>query len=211
MLDGAGRARRDDRPACARELAAYVLGQLGTLELPAFAGEQASALERDGRRARTTRACSRRSRARSACSASRTAEDWLLQQRDHPDARVREGVAFALGGRAADGSLRRADRALADHDAGRPRLGDVRARHARRRRTRRTLREALAARLDDATPDTRLRGDPRPRAARRRRASRDAALAALETTDADSVYTRHLLNETAAVLAQDDDRFERFT
>ena len=66
------------------------------------------------------------------------------------------------------------------------------------------------ARVDDADADTRLeavhglalRGDER---------ARDAALDVLEGVEGGDVYTRHLLHETAVVLAKDDDRFSRFT
>jgi HEAT repeat protein len=135
---------------------------------------------------------------------------WLLQQSEHPDARVREGVAFALGGRAADGSLRTLISLSKDRDT------DVRdwatfALGTLAEQDTPELREALAARVDDADPDTRLeaihglalRGDDRVR---------DAALDVLAAADGEGdVYTRHLLHETAAVLAEDDDRFSRWT
>ena len=207
VLEAMTRLGADEDPV-ARDLAAYVLGQLGTLELPAFPDEQASALGRMAARETDPAVVEA-----IACAFGMLGEphgqEWLLQQSDHPDPRVREGVAFALGGRAADGSLRTLIALSKDHDA------DVRdwatfALGTLAEQDTPELREALAARVQDADPDTRLeaihglavRGDA---------SVKDAALDALQATDADSVYTRHLLNETAAVLAEDDDRFERFT
>jgi hypothetical protein len=207
VLEAAIALGADEDPV-ARDLAAYVLGQLGTLEHPAFPDEQASALaamaagEPDPAVVEAI-----------ACAFGMLGEpygqDWLLQQSDHPDPRVREAVAFALGGRASDGSLRTLIALSDDGDS------DVRdwatfALGTLAEQDTPELRQALAARVEDADPDTRLeaihglavRGDD---------SVRDAALETLQATDGDSVYTRHLLHETAVVLAEDDDRFERFT
>jgi len=207
VLEAMTRLGADDDPV-ARDLAAYVLGQLGTLELPAFPGEQASALGRMAARETDPAVVEA-----IACAFGMLGEpygqEWLLQQSGHPDPRVREGVAFALGGRAADGSLRTLIALSKDHDA------DVRdwatfALGTLAEQDTPELREALAARVLDADPDTRLEAI-HGLAVRGDESVKDAALDALQATDADSVYTRHLLNETAAVLAEDDDRFERFT
>jgi methionyl-tRNA formyltransferase len=197
-----------DPDPVARDLAAYVLGQLGTLELPAFPEEQARALT-----AMAARETDPAVVEAIACAFGMLGEPhgqaWLLEQSAHPDPRVREGVAFALGGRASDGSLNALIALSQDADA------DVRdwatfALGTLAEQDTPELREALAARVGDADRETRLeaihglavRGDD---------SVKDAALDALQETDADSVYTRHLLHETAAVLAEDDDRFERFT
>ncbi len=207
VLDAVTALGADPDPV-ARDLAAYVLGQLGTLELPAFPDEQAGALTEMAARETDPAVVEA-----IACAFGMLGEPhgqaWLLRQSAHPDPRVREGVAFALGGRATDGSLNTLIALSKDPDA------DVRdwatfALGTLAVQDTPELREALAERIGDADPDTRLeaihglavRGDD---------SVKDAALDALEATDGDSVYTRHLLHETAVVLAEDDDRFERFT
>jgi methionyl-tRNA formyltransferase len=201
-------ALQDDPDAVVRSMVAYVLGQLGG-EAPAFPDEQAAAL--------AAMAASERDPVvveAIACAFGHLGEpyghDWLLRQRDHPEARVREGVAFALGGRGADGSLGTLIALSRDPDA------DVRdwatfALGTLAEHDTPELREALVKRLEDSDDDTRLeaihglalRGDERVR---------DAALDVLEAADGDGdVYRRHLLHETAAVLAEDDDRFSRWT
>ena len=208
MLVSERAAAKNTIEAYRRDLAAYVLGQLGSLELPAFPAEQAGALSEMAARETDPAVIEA-----IACAFGMLGEPhgqaWLLQQSAHPDPRVREGVAFALGGRAADGSLNTLIALSEDPDA------DVRdwatfALGTLAEQDTPELREALAARVDDADPDTRLEAI-HGLAVRGDKSVKDAALDALEATDGDSVYTRHLLNETAAVLAEDDDRFERFT
>ncbi|WP_081686344.1 formyltransferase family protein [Candidatus Solirubrobacter pratensis] len=206
VLDALTARARDADPGV-RSLAAYLLGQLGA-EVPAYPGEQAAALS-----AMAVREHDPVVLEAIACGFGHLGEpygqDWLLAQRDHPDARVREGVAFALGGRAADGSLGALIALSRDADA------DVRdwatfALGTLAELDTPELRDALAARVDDEDRDTRLEAI-HGLALRRDARVRDAALDVLEHPGRDDVYTRRLLNETAAVLAEDDDRFERFT
>ena len=206
VLDAAIALGADEDPV-ARELAAYVLGQLGS-EVPSFPPEQGTALQ-----AMAAREADPAVIEAIACAFGMLGEpygqDWLLAQREHPEPRVREGVAFALGGRASDGSLPALIELSEDADA------DVRdwatfALGTLAEQDTPELRDALVARVEDADADTRLeaihglalRGDGR---------ARDAALDVLEGVEGGDVYTRHLLHETAVVLAKDDDRFSRFT
>ena len=170
-----GRAGRRRRPAD-RELAAYVLGQLGTASarVPGRAGRGAA---RDGRARARPGGARRRSPARSATSATPHGQALAAgAARPRRPRRARGGRVRARRPHGRRGP-RRADRALRPTPQRRARLGDVRARHARRRGRRRPLRDALAARLDDPDEDTRLeavhglalRGDHARR--RRRRAS----------------------------------------
>jgi methionyl-tRNA formyltransferase len=191
----------------ARDLAAFVLGQLGA-EVPAFPQEQAAALAAMAARESDPAVVDA-----IACAfgqlGSPHGQEWLLQQSGHPDARVREGVAFALGGRSGDGPLRGLIALSGDADVN-VRDWATFALGTLAEQDTPELREALAARVDDADAETRLeaihglalRGDER---------ALDPALDVLAAADGDSVYTRHLLQETAAVLAEDDDRFSRFT
>jgi HEAT repeat protein len=187
-----------------------VLGQLGSAAR-AFPEAQASALEEMATGERDTDVL-----ATVACAFGHLGEpyglDALLALREHPAAEVREGVAFGLGGR-------RDQRAL---DA----LIDLsRDPHARVRdwatfalgtlapQDTPELRDALAARLDDEHPETRLeavhglalRGDAR---------AAEPALALLADAGGDDrgIWPRHLLRETAARLAEltGDPRFTRW-
>jgi methionyl-tRNA formyltransferase len=182
-----------------RELAAYVLGQLGTA-VPALPGEQDAALSAMAAREEDSEVV-----AAIACAFGHLGaphgQDWLLAQRAHPDADVREAVAFALGGRDGGGALAAlielsADEASGVRDWATFALGTLAQEEGA------DLRDALAARLDDPDEDTRLeavhglavRGDARAEAP-----ARDL-LAAHEGEDVDSVWTRHLLAETASHL-----------
>ena len=149
---------------------------------------------------RTTRTCSSAIICAFGHLGAPAGQDWLLAQRAHPDTYVREAVAFALGGRPGEETLQALVELSARRGRQGPRLGDVRARHARRDDTP-VLRDALAARLDDPDEDTRmeavhglaLRGDERAQAP-----ARDL-LEGRDTTD-DGVWRRHLLAETAEKL-----------
>jgi HEAT repeat protein len=129
----------------------------------------------------------------------------VLGLRDHPDAAVREAVAFALGGRSGDDVLAAlialsADDAVDVRDWATFALGTLAEDDGE------PLRDALAARLEDPDEDTRLeavhglalRGDPRATAP-----ARDL-LAAHADEPVDSVWTRHLLAETASHLDDGD-------
>lgn len=196
VLDAMAELSREG-DAAARELAAYVLGQLGA-GVPALPAEQDAALhamaavEQDPR-VLTAIAC-----AFGHLGASR-GNDWLLAHAAHPDADVREAVAFALGGRPGDDVLAALVRLSGDPEA------DVRdwatfALGTLAEQDGAVLRDALAARLDDPDEATRLeavhglavRGD-----ARAAEPARDL-LAAHEGDEVDSVWTRHLLAETAS-------------
>jgi len=127
-------------------------------------------------------------------------DDWLLAQHTHAAADVREAVAFALGGRPGPAAL---DALIALSADAEPRVRDwaTFALGTLAEADSAPLRDALAARLDDADEDTRLeavhglavRGDARAEAPAR-------ALLAAHAGDEDSVWTRHLLSETASHL-----------
>jgi methionyl-tRNA formyltransferase len=188
-----------DEDADARALAAYVLGQLGTAA-PALPAEQDAALRAMAEHERDLDVL-----AAIACAFGHLGpphgQDWLLALRAHEDADVREAVAFALGGRTGDEALAAlielsADEASGVRDWATFALGTLAEEDGAE------LRDALAARLDDPDEDTRLeavhglavRGDARAAAP-----ARDL-LAAHEGEDVDSVWTRHLLAETASHL-----------
>ena len=182
-----------------RELAAYVLGQLGT-STPALPDEQDAALRAMAERERDPEVLSA-----IACAFGHLGDThggaWLLAQRDHSDPDVREAVAFALGGRPGDDVLAALIELSGDHVSG-VRDWATFALGTLAEADDAPLRDALAARLDDPDEDTRLeavhglavRGDPRAEAP-----ARDL-LAAHEDEDSDSVWTRHLLAETASHL-----------
>jgi methionyl-tRNA formyltransferase len=177
-----------------RELAAYVLGQLGPAA-PALPDDEEAAL----------RAMAGREEDPTVLAAIAYAfghlgtphgQDWLLEQRSHPDDGVREAIAFALGGRPGEDTLEAlialsADPEPAVRDWATFALGTLAEQDSP------ALREALAARLDDADEDTRLeaihglalRGDPRAEAP-----ARDVIAGAGGDT---SVWRRHLISETA--------------
>ena len=123
-------------------------------------------------------------------------DDWLLERRSHPDADVREAVAFALSGRGGDAALAAlielsGDPEAAVRDWATFALGTLAEQDSP------ALRDALAARLDDPDDDTRLeaihglalRGDHRAQAPAREAIAHDAGDA--------GVWRRHLLTETA--------------
>jgi HEAT repeat protein len=126
---------------------------------------------------------------------------WLLAQRTHADPDVREAVAFALGGRPGE-HVQAALIELSGDEASGVRDWATFALGTLAQADGDALRDALAARLDDPDEDTRLeavhglavRGDPRAEAP-----GRDI-LAAHEHEDSGSVWTRHLLAETASHL-----------
>ncbi len=180
-----------------RELAAYVLGQLGPAA-PALPAEEEAAL----------RAMAAGEQEPSVLAAIAYAfghlgaphgQDWLLEQRSHADDSVREAVAFALGGRPGEDTLEAlialsADPEPAVRDWATFALGTLAEQDSP------ALRDALAARLDDADEDTRLeaihglalRGDARAAAPAREVIAHDSG----DT----SVWRRHLIAETTSRL-----------
>jgi len=181
----------------ARELAAYVLGQLGA-HAPAMPDEQEAALRAMAERERDPEVL-----AAIACAFGHLGaphgNDWLLAQAGHEHPDVREAVAFALGGRPGPDVLQALIKLSGDPEA------DVRdwatfALGTLAPDDGRELRDALAARLDDPDEDTRLeavhglavRGDDRAA-----EPARDL-LAERADEPVDSVWTRHLLAETAS-------------
>jgi HEAT repeat protein len=124
---------------------------------------------------------------------------WLLRLRRHPDAGVRDGVVSALAGRenplAVDALIElSADPDPAIRDWATFALGTLAAQDSP------ALRDALAARLEDADPETRieavhglaLRGDVR---------AVEPALALLDNGESGgSMWTRHALEEAAVRL-----------
>jgi len=188
----------DSEPA-ARELAAYVLGQLGT-SAPALPDEQAAALS-----AMAAGEADPGVLSAIACAFGHLGaphgQAWLLAQRTHEDPDVREAVAFALGARPGDDVLAALIELSSDTVAG-VRDWATFALGTLAREDSAALRDALAARLDDPDEQTRLeavhglalRGDRRAAAAAR------SLLAAHAHDEIDSVWTRHLLAETASHL-----------
>jgi methionyl-tRNA formyltransferase len=188
-----------DPDARNRELAAYVLGQLGTTA-PALPTAQDAALSAMAAREEDAQVLSAIACAFGHLGAPH-GEAWLLAQRAHSDPDVREAVAFALGGREGDDALAAlielsGDAASGVRDWATFALGTL------AREDSAELRDALAARLDDPDSETRLeavhglavRGDHRAD-----EPGRDL-IAAHEGEDVDSVWTRHLLAETASHL-----------
>ena len=121
---------------------------------------------------------------------------WLLRLRRHPDAGVRDGVVSALAGRANPLATDALIELSADPD---PAIRDwaTFAIGALAVQDSPALRDALAARLDDADPEARieavhglaLRGDAR---------AVEPALALLEAgEEGGSLWTRHALQEAA--------------
>ena len=192
-----GAGPRSGRPA---QLAAYVLGQLGTAA-PALPGRAGRRAARDGRarggprgpvrdrlRLRPPR---RRRTATTGCSPSAPTTGRGRPRGGGVRARRAPGRRRAGG---ADRALRRRRGGVRDWATFA--LGTLAEADAEE------LRDALAARLDDPDEDTRLeavhglavRGDPRAEAA-----ARDL-LAAHGDAEGDGVWTRHLLAETASHL-----------
>ena len=182
----------DDADPVARELAAYVLGQLGA-PLRTLPAEQAAALERMAAREHDPQVLAGDRLRASATSASRTGQGWLLGPRGHADPAVREARRVRARRPRRRGRARRADRALARRgrrvrDWATFALGTLADQDSR------GLRDALVARLDDPDQETRLeavhglalRGDPRAV-----EPARD--LLAAHERETDSVWTRHLL------------------
>jgi len=191
----------DDDPEL-RELAAYVLGQLGTTTA-ALPAEQEAAL-----RTMATREDNPHVLAAIICAfghlGAPAGHDWLLAQRAHADTYVREAVAFALGGRRGEDTLAALIELSGDEDA-KVRDWATFALGTLAEADNDALRNALAARLDDPDEDTRmeavhglvLRGDSRAQAP-----ARDL-LAEREVLE-DGVWRRHLLDETASALDDAD-------
>ena len=199
VLDAA-RALAGDEDPVVRDLAAYLLGQLGG-HPPQFGDEQAAALAALAERERDVGVLHAIACAYGQLGAP-YGEDWLLAQAGDPRPRLREGVAFALGGRAGAAPLRAlialsADAAAGVRDWATFALGTLAPQDTPE------LRDALAARLDDADPDTRLeaihglvvRGDERGREPAR------ALLAGARSGSGSHVWPRHLLREIATALA----------
>jgi methionyl-tRNA formyltransferase len=185
-----------------RELAAYVLGQLGDTA-PALPAEQEHALRALAERERRPQVL-----AAIACAfghlGHHAGHDWLLANRAHADPLVREAVAFALGGRAGDDAL---DALIALSGDDEPPVRDwaTFALGTLAEQDSPKLREALAARLEDPDEDTRLeaihglavRGDER---------AEEPARDLLAADSGDSgVWKRHLLAETAEHLNEGSD------
>ncbi len=193
----------------ARSVAAYVAGQLGA-PVRTMPEESAALLEAMGEREGHAGVL-----AVIAEAFGHLGEpwglSWLLRLRRHPDAGVRDGVVSALAGRsnplATDALIElSADPDPAIRDWATFALGTLAAADSP------ALRDALAARLDDADPEARieavhglaLRGDTR---------AVEPALALLEAgVTGDSLWTRHALQEAAALLAahSGDARFAPF-
>lgn len=181
-----------------RELAAYVLGQLGT-SVPALPAEQEAALRAMAEREDDPFVLSAIICAFGHLGAP-AGQDWLLAQHAHEEAYVREAVAFALGGRRGEDSLRALIELSGDEDA-KVRDWATFALGTLAESDDPALRDALAARLEDPDEDTRmeavhglaLRGDDRAEAP-----ARDL-LDGRDTSD-DGVWRRHLLAETADLL-----------
>ncbi len=162
----------DDPDPRARSVAAYVAGQLGA-PVRTLPEESAALLERMGAAERDPDVL-----AVIAEAFGNLGEPWglpwLLEQRSHPDAGVRDGVVVALAGRSDPLALDGADRALRRSRPRDPRLGDVCDRHARDAGHVRAARGAGGAarrrRCRDAD-----RSRVRPGAARRRARGRAGA------------------------------------
>ena len=193
----------------ARSVAAYVAGQLGA-SVRTMPAESAALLEEMGEREGHAAVL-----AVIAEAFGHLGEpwglSWLLRLRRHPDAGVRDGVVSALAGRenplATDALIElSADRDPAIRDWATFALGTLAAQDSP------ALRDALAARLDDADVDARieavhglaLRGDQR---------AVEPTLALLgEGAGGASLWTRHALQEAAILAAamSGDRRFAPF-
>jgi methionyl-tRNA formyltransferase len=183
-------ALAEDPDPNARELAAYVLGQL-----TAAPDRQAAALE--AMAARETDASARIAIVYAfGHLGAPYGEDWVLSLRDDPDPDVREAVAFALGGRPGEAALRAlialsADEVPAVRDWATFALGTLADQDSPE------LREALAARLEDPDEDTRLEAVHGLAVRHDERAGAAAQRLLAEDRGDSGVWRRHLLSETA--------------
>jgi methionyl-tRNA formyltransferase len=195
VLDAMVALTGDPDPA-ARAVAAHVLGQLGW-PARAFGAEREAALAALAERERDPEVLAAVAHAFGHLD-QRAGHAWLLSQLGHADAGVRGGVAFALSGRAGEDAMRALIALSADPD---PAVRDwaTFALGTLADADTPQLRDALAARLGDEDADTRLeavhglaiRGDAR---------ARDHAGEILAATGDDSVWNRHLRDETARAL-----------
>jgi methionyl-tRNA formyltransferase len=178
----------------ARSVAAYVAGQLGA-PLRTLPAESAALLARMGAREQDPRVL-----AVVAEAFGNLGEpwglDWLLRMRAHPDPAVRDGVVAALAARADAAAVGALIELSADPEPG-VRDWATFALGALAEQDSVELRDALAARLEDADADTRieavhglaLRGDTR---------AVEPALALLAARErGGTVWTRHALREAA--------------
>jgi methionyl-tRNA formyltransferase len=195
VLEAAVALGTDEDPS-ARELAAVVLGQLGDARR-AFPDEQEAALRTLAERERDPEVL-----AAIACAfghlGGRAGHDWLLAHAGDAAADVREGVAFALGGRSADGTLEALIRLSADAE---PRVRDwaTFALGTLAEDDSPELRDALAARLWDTDLDTRLEA-VHGLALRQDGRAAGSARELLARSDHETIWNRHLLDETARAL-----------
>jgi methionyl-tRNA formyltransferase len=192
----------------ARSVAAYVAGQLGA-PVRTLPVESAALLEEMGEREGHPGVLAVIAEAYGHLGEP-WGLSWLLRLRRHPDAGVRDGVVSALAGRsnplATDALIElSADRDPAIRDWATFAIGALAVHDSP------ALRDALAARLQDADPEARieavhglaLRGDPR---------AVEPALALLDAGEpGGSLWTRHALQEAAIRLAAltGDRRFAR--
>jgi methionyl-tRNA formyltransferase len=206
VLDAARELSADPDPV-ARAVAAHVLGQLGGA-MRAFPADQAGALDALAASEDDPEVLSTIAHAFGHLGEPHGL-DRLVAWADHPDPRVREGVAFALGGWRDERALAALAQLAADaappvRDWATFALGTLAPQDTPE------LRDALARRLDDPDPDTRLeavhglalRGDPRAAEAA------PEILAAVEGREP-TPWRRYLVHQTAARLAAaGDERFE---
>ena len=184
----------DDDPST-RELAAFVLGQLGTWQVSAFPEEQAEALLDMAQRERDPQVI-----AAIAYAFGHLGEPhghaWVLSLREHESPEIREAVAFALGGRKTDDAVD-ALIGLSSDDAAPVRDWATFALGTLADRDSPALREALAARLEDPDEDTRLEA-VHGLALRHDERAEEAARELIAQDPGDSgIWRRHLLAETA--------------
>jgi HEAT repeats/Formyl transferase, C-terminal domain/Formyl transferase len=208
VLD-ASRALAGDADPVARAVAAHVLGQLGGA-MRAFPDEQAAALDALAAREHDPDVLSTVAHAYGHLGEPHGLERLLGWAR-HPDAGVRQGAAFALGGRRDERALTALTELAADDDE-RVRDWATFALGTLAPQDTPELRDALARRLEDPDPDTRLeavhglalRGDPR---------AAGAAEEILVTAGGrePTPWRRYLVRQTAARLAAaGDERFARW-
>jgi methionyl-tRNA formyltransferase len=208
VLDAARELTGDPDPV-GRAVAAHVLGQLGGA-VRAFPADQAAALDALAAREDHPEVLSTIAHAFGHLGEPHGL-DRLVGWANHPDPRVREGVAFAVGGWRDERALAALEQLAADdvppvRDWATFALGTLAPQDTP------ALRDALARRLDDPDPDTRLeavhglalRGDPRAAEAA------PEILAAAEGREP-TPWRRYLVHQTAARLAAaGDERFERW-